>query len=73
MTQNEATAEFQGWPQIQDASPHLADGGTTDWSNVGLETMGINGGNEWRDDTGVDTTGNGLYWFWDSIWGEPEL
>ena len=25
------------------------------------------------DENGVDVTGNGLYWFWDSVWNEPQF
>jgi len=72
-THNDFSLETQGWPQIQDTSSQLAHASTTDWPSVGLENIGINGEVEWRDEVGVDTTGNGLYWFWDSMWGEPQL
>lgn len=69
---NGSSPENQGWPQIQDTS-QFADVSTTSLSNVGHENLGNHDEVEWRDEVLADTTGNGLYWFWDSMWGEPQI
>jgi hypothetical protein len=44
------------------------DEGNAAWSDANLQ--GINGDLGWIDEASVDTTGNGLYWFWDTTWGD---
>ncbi|KAF2854099.1 hypothetical protein T440DRAFT_268291 [Plenodomus tracheiphilus IPT5] len=64
---------YQERAREEGTTTQLVNSGTTDWSNVDFESLGINGDVDWSDDAGVDLNGNGLYWFWDSIWSEPQL
>lgn len=34
------------------------------------ELQGIGNGVDWANEGNYDITGNGLYWFWNSAWGE---
>jgi hypothetical protein len=53
---------------------HLPSGNNKDWPQTSIDDFNIEGDYDWfNDDNGVDTTSNGLYWFWDSIWSEPQL
>lgn len=53
---------------------HLPSGHNVDWSNSGTQDFSLEGEIDWiSDDNNVDVTGNGLYWFWDSVWNEPPL
>jgi hypothetical protein len=60
----------QHWSQDGGDSSHLPN---EDWSQADLQDFNLEGDLEWvSDDNGVNTTGNGLYWFWDSVWSEPQ-
>jgi hypothetical protein len=43
----------------------------SDWSQLSLQDLAGNQELGWGDNTTVDATSNGLYWFWDTIWNEP--
>lgn len=38
------------------------------WSDRDIQEFQNNSG--WTDDANLDITSNGLYWFWDSAWGD---
>ncbi|KAF1850458.1 uncharacterized protein K460DRAFT_269742 [Cucurbitaria berberidis CBS 394.84] len=62
-------ASNQGLGQRQDVASHFPAGSTDEWSHTDLQSFNFGGESDWvNDDDGVDATGNGLYWFWDSIW-----
>ncbi|KAI4620075.1 hypothetical protein J4E89_004360 [Alternaria sp. Ai002NY15] len=45
-----------------------------DWTNASAGDFNLEGELDWiSDENGVDVTGNGLYWFWDSVWNEPQF
>ena len=45
---------------------------TSTTEHAGNDSFGINGEADWLyDDGSIDTTDNGLHWFWDSIWSDP--
>jgi hypothetical protein len=68
------TAEVQQWGTNNGDASHLPTGHNVDWSNTGTHDFSLEGELDWiSDDNGVDVTGNGLYWFWDSVWNEPQL
>lgn len=67
------TASLQAWPNDQDGINPLAESGVGDWSHVDLQGFGQNDESAWTDDIGVNASGNGLYWFWDSMWSESQL
>ncbi|KAJ4989316.1 C6 transcription factor [Stagonosporopsis vannaccii] len=45
--------------------------GLQEWSQAPLQdnTESVDFG--WEDHNNIDVMGNGLYWFWDTIWSEP--
>ncbi|RMZ69062.1 C6 transcription factor [Pyrenophora seminiperda CCB06] len=54
-------------------SSHVPSG-NDDWSNAEIQDFNIEGELDWiSDDNGIDATGNGLYWVWDSVWSDPQL
>ncbi|KAH7398141.1 fungal-specific transcription factor domain-containing protein [Pyrenochaeta sp. MPI-SDFR-AT-0127] len=72
---SDGTADHQGWDEVH--APNDMSAGTNDfstgnyddWAHNSHETVHADGGSEWAiDDGGIDPTGNGLYWFWDSMW-----
>lgn len=60
-----------GWEQGQVAPFHSSETGDGAWPNSDFHNFGIGDGTEPMNDELVDDAGNGLYWFWDSIWSEP--
>jgi hypothetical protein len=68
------TADVQQWAANDGDTSHLHSGHNVDWSNAGTQDFNLEGELDWiSDDNNVDVTGNGLYWFWDSVWNEPQL
>jgi hypothetical protein len=68
------TASTQHWGQNGGDSSHLASGNNEDWSHTDLHDLHVEGDLEWvSDDNGVDASGTGLYWFWDSVWSDFPL
>ena len=61
----------QNWNQGQNLSDDVEQGGGPDWSQYPLHDLAENQEVGWEDNNGLDGTGNGLYWFWDSVWNEP--
>lgn len=57
----------------QETSNHLPDVSTDPWTQSGFQDFNIDDESGLVNGDGTtDTTGNGLYWFWDSIWSEPK-
>lgn len=68
------TADGQQWSANDGDTSNLPGGHNVDWSNTGTQDFNLEGELDWiSDDNGTDATGNGLYWFWDSVWNEPQL
>lgn len=60
-----------GWEQGQAAPFHSLETGDGAWPHSSFHNFGIDNGPEpMNDEEVVDDAGNGLYWFWDSIWSE---
>ncbi|RYN41294.1 hypothetical protein AA0112_g2223 [Alternaria arborescens] len=73
-TYRDDTADVQQWAANNGDTGHLPSGHNVDWPNAGTQDFNLEGELDWiSDDNNVDVTGNGLYWFWDSVWNEPPL
>ncbi|XPS95262.1 hypothetical protein M3J09_004553 [Ascochyta lentis] len=66
------SASNQDWAQGQDMSGTVPQDSMQEWAQLPLQGIAENIEPEWDDNNGIDTTGNGLYWFWDTIWSEPQ-
>ncbi|KAI0011309.1 hypothetical protein F4779DRAFT_574336 [Xylariaceae sp. FL0662B] len=56
---NDRSGHGQGIPN------HLSEGGNDAWYHPDLQNCYVNGDSGWTsEDSNVDITGNGLYWFW---------
>ncbi|KAJ9647015.1 hypothetical protein H2199_002001 [Coniosporium tulheliwenetii] len=61
--------------QGQAVSQHAQQTGNEAWAygNYGFNVATGESGEPSGDESSVDLSGNGLYWFWDTAWGEPHM
>jgi hypothetical protein len=50
--------------QHHDAPSQVFDDVNETWFDPDMQDIG------WNEEGNYDITGNGLYWFWDSTWGD---
>lgn len=61
----------QDWVRGQNLTGGIHQSSASDWSQLPLQDLAENQELGWEDNIGLDVTGNGLYWFWDTVWNEP--
>jgi hypothetical protein len=64
-----SVAQSNGHEHLNAVPSQIFDETSNTWFNNSLQGLGDEIG--WADEGNFDITGNGLYWFWDSTWGEP--
>jgi hypothetical protein len=60
------------WVQRQGQTSDSQQRDTQYWSQFPMQSFPGYADQPWDDNTGIDGTGNGLYWFWDTMWSEPQ-
>lgn len=58
--------------QEQDLTGNAHQSSVPDWSQMLSQGSTDDLGLSWDDNNGLDMTGNGLYWFWDTVWNDPQ-
>jgi hypothetical protein len=61
-------AQVDAHEQAHNISNQVFDETSATWFDNSLQ--GLDDETAWADEGNFDITGNGLYWFWDSTWGE---
>ncbi|KAH6639228.1 putative C6 transcription factor [Boeremia exigua] len=68
---NATATNNQDWSQNQELAADIHQATLQDWPHVPLQDLTELTEPGWDESNNIDATGNGLYWFWDTIWNEP--
>jgi hypothetical protein len=63
-----SVAQSNGHEHIDNVPSQVFNETSNTWFDNSLEGLGNETG--WADKANLDITGNGLYWFWESTWGD---
>lgn len=68
---NAGAASNEYWIE-EDIASGVSRGNMQEWPELPLQSVTDNTELELDDSNGMDMTGHGLYWFWDTIWNESQ-